>query len=41
MFKAETPAVIVARSEIPEEMLRAKENGVAVLKDELSHIVAF
>ena len=34
MFKAETPAVIVARGlEIPEEMLRAaKENGVAVLQ---------
>ena len=34
MFKAETPAVIVARGlEIPEEMLQAaKENGVAVLQ---------
>ena len=34
MFKAETPAVIVARGlDIPEEMLRAaKENGVAVLQ---------
>ena len=34
MFKAETPAVIVARGlNIPEEMLRAaKENGVAVLQ---------
>ena len=34
MFKAETPAVIVARGlEVPEEMLRAaKENGVAVLQ---------
>ena len=39
MFKAETPAVIVARGlEIPEEMLRAaKENGVAVFKDETAH----
>ena len=34
MFKAETPAVVVARGlEIPEEMLQAaKENGVAVLQ---------
>ena len=34
MFKAETPAVIVARElDIPEEMHRAaKENGVAILQ---------
>ena len=39
MFKAETPAVIVARGlEVPEEMLRAaKENGVAFFKAVAEH----